>query len=30
MVQPTDHRHGDHVALTDGFACPWFGRVLVE
>ncbi len=30
MVQPTDHRDGDHVAVTDGFACPWFGRVLVE
>ena len=30
MVQPTDHRYGDHVAVTDGFACAWFGRVLVE
>ena len=30
MVEPTDHRYGDHVAVTDGFACAWFGRVLVE
>ena len=30
MMQPTDPRHGGHVAVVDRFRRAAFGRVLIE